>query len=568
MRMVTDARKVTGRLSLTLALAFLAAGCMDLEVENLLAPDRERATRNPADVEAFIGGAFHPPFFNAIHRRTQAVYLWPVAASEFTASFVGGGTLLWYDEIKEPRIPHDNGASLSIGNGPWGPRFFWADVTQANTVAYDGLQLLNQGLVIRQGTVDVTPRARAFAKFMQGWTWGYLSLVFDRAHVVPETVDIPVDNAGMMQVTLNTLVPHDSVLKAALGALDEAIQIARQNPGVVRYPSFSESPFWFGSPEPISNDLFIRAANTLAARLLVLSARTPEDRRNVDWNRVLAYTANGLENEDFERTLSTGNRTSQLVLDAQRNTATSTTNLRWDYRAIGAADQSGAYQRWLETPLSQRDRFDIVTPDRRITGTTPRSDGSYTRYRSDNNGFDPDRGRYLFSAYQWSRHAIRHGLTGTTTGNDRATYPLITADENRLLRAEALLRTGNAQAAADLINVTRTRTQRIGSVTHPGLPPVTTAGAPNVEGVCVPRRDDGSCGNLLDALRYERTIELAAMDVFRGYAESRGWGTLVDGSLLQWPVPGDALELYGLPNYTYGGVGGEATAKYAPASTP
>jgi hypothetical protein len=163
---------------------------------------------------------------------------------------------------------------------------------------------------------------------------------------------------------------------------------------------------------------------------------------------------------------------------------------------------------------------------------------------------------------------MRNGFTGNTTGFDRANYPLITADENTLLRAEALLRTGNAAGAADLINVTRTRTQTIGTTEYPGLPPVTAAGVPEVNGQCVPRRDDGSCGSLLDALRYERTVELAGMDVFRGYAEARGWGTLVDGSLLQWPVPGDALELYGLPNYTYGGVGGNGVATYNPVSNP
>lgn len=558
----------TGVAGLILSSTLLSAACQDLEVPNLVEPDRARATANPADVEAFIGGAFHPPFFNAIHRITQAVYLFPVAASEFTATFTGGGTLLWYDEIKEPRIPHDNSPSLSIGNGPWGPRFFWRDVTRANTVAYDGLQILNNGMVIRSGGVDVTPRARAFAKFMRGWTWGYLGLVFDRAHVVPENVDIPSDPARLMEVTLQTLVPADSLLKAALRALDEAIAIAQQHPQVVNFPSAAESPFWFGSPTPINSDKFIRMANTLAARLLVLHARTPEERRRVDWARVLQYTANGLMNDDFEREISTGVLTSNLLLNAQRNVATATTNMRWDYRAIGPADQSGAYQAWIAAPLAQRDRFNIVTPDRRITGPTPTSDGSYTRYRADNNGFDPDRGRYLFSAYQWSRHAIRHGFTGTVTGFDRGTHPLITADENRLLRAEAFLRLGNAAAAAELINVTRTRPQRIGTTTYPGLPPVTAAGVPEINGVCVPRRDDGQCGSLLDALRYERTIELAGMDVIRGYMESRGWGTLVDGSLLHWPVPGDALELYRLENYTFGGPGAPNTARYGPPSNP
>src|SRR5690606_4857383 len=142
-----------------------------------------------------------------------------------------------------------------------------------------------------------------------------------------------------------------------------------------------------------------------------------------------------------------------------------------------------AYQAWIGAPESQRDRFDIVTPDRRITGPTPTSDGSYTRYRADNNGFEPDRGTYFLSAYQWSRHAIENGMTGNNTGNNLGTHAMIKADENRLLRAEALLRTGDRPGAAELINVSRTREQVIGTTTYPGLPPVTAAGVPEVDGV-------------------------------------------------------------------------------------
>jgi hypothetical protein len=266
--------------------------------------------------------------------------------------------------------------------------------------------------------------------------------------------------------------------------------------------------------------------------------------------------------------LSTGARESQLLARTQTNSTTSTTNSRVDYRVIGPADQSGAYQTWISSPPSARDRFNVVTPDRRVTGNTPTSDGAYLRYRADNNGFEVDRGRYLYSAYQWGRHAIRHSLTGNTTGNSTGTHPLISADENNLLRAEALLRTGDRAGAAALINVTRTRSPRIGTVVHPGLPPVTAAGVPSVNGVCVPRTDSGACGDLLAALRYERMLELLATDNIRGYADSRGWGTLPDGSILSWPVPGNALELYELPGYTYGGVGTPGTAVYAPASMP
>ncbi len=550
-----------------LAAAVLVAGCQDLAVQNLVEPDRERATANSADVEAFMGGAFHPPFFNALHRINQAVNLWPIAGAEFTATMSGGGTLLWYDDVREPRVPHDNGAVLSLGNGPHGPRNFWADVIRANSIAYDGLQIIDGGLVIREGGVDVTPRARAFAKLIQGWTWGYLGLVFDRTHVLPETIPIPSDPNGILEVTLNSLVDYDVAVEAAIGALEEAIQIAQQHPDVVRFPDFAQSGFWFGTQDPVTNAQFIQMANTLAARILVLAARTPEERAGVDWGRVLQFTANGLTS-DVHRVLSTGDRNSAYISRSQINTAGGTTNFRWDYRTIGLADQSGAYQAWISSPIEARDRFDIVTPDRRITGPTPTSNGSYTRYRADNNGFENDRGRYLFSAYQWARHAIGLGLTGNATGFDQGTVVLVGADENALLRAEALLRTGDRAGAATLINVTRTRSQTIGGTTYPGLPPVTAAGVPEVDGVCVPRREDGSCGDLLTAIRYERMIELAGTDIVRGYMDSRGFGLLPDGALLHWPVPGNALDLYGLAVYSYGGVGTPWTATFAPAVLP
>jgi hypothetical protein len=143
----------------------------------------------------------------------------------------------------------------------------------------------------------------------------------------------------------------------------------------------------------------------------------------------------------------------------------------------------------------------------------------------------------------------------------------MTADENNLLRAEALLRTGDAAGAAELINVTRTRTQRIGDTEYPGLPPVTAAGVPtDADGNCVPRQESGACGTLLTALRYERMLELLAIDAIRGYTDSRGWGTLPDGTILSWPIPGNALDLYGMEGYSYGGVGEPNTATFAPAN--
>jgi hypothetical protein len=217
---------------------------------------------------------------------------------------------------------------------------------------------------------------------------------------------------------------------------------------------------------------------------------------------------------------------------------------------VGPADVSGNFQRWLQTPVQQRTRFLITTPDRRITGTTPTSNGSYFRYRADDNGFRSDRGTYNFSAYQWFRRA----------GNTNA-GPLLLfgVDENRLLRAEAMFRTGNLTEAANLINVSRTRAQRIGTTNHPGLPAVTAQGVAQAAD-CVPRNARGECATLLEALMYERMIEAAGADAVRAWVDSRGWGRLPEGTILQFPIPGRELESLRLPLYTFGGIGGQGAA--------
>ncbi|MEX2570735.1 MAG: RagB/SusD family nutrient uptake outer membrane protein [Gemmatimonadota bacterium] len=566
--------KKTGR-AVALLGAVLVGGtaCQDLQVPNTNNADRARATSNPQDIQAFIGGAIFPGIWDGIHEDEDVQAAWP-AASELIGTMQGQNTDLQFDEFAEPRSSHDNGIVLSQGNGPQGARDFWAQITQTASVPFDGLQVLDSGVEIIVNGVNLTPQARAFAKFTQGWTWGYMGLIFDEAHVLSETTTLPSAPDALLETTLESLEAYPEVISSAVTSLEEAVAVAQANPGVVNYPSINESALWFGATEPVSNSKFIGIASTMAARLIVLSARTPADRAALDWNKVLQLTANGLNegHGDYLFQLN-AQRESDLLIEAQSNEPTSERNLRWDYRAIGPADQSGAYQDWISASLANRDRFDILTPDPRITvPLQPQTDGAYTRYREDDNGFIRDRGSYLYAAYQWTRHMNELGPgfeSDEDLGEDDGSHPLITVDENNLLRAEALLRTGDAAGAAELINVSRTRSHTIDGVEYPGLPPVTAAGVPtDGNDHCVPRQDDGDCGTLLDAIRYERMVELAVTDAVRGYAEMRGWGTLPDGSLLHWPVPGNVLDLYGLPGYTYGGVGGEASATYGPVSNP
>jgi len=570
------------RASLMLSAVLLATtACQDLNVVNEVDPDRARILGSAEELEVLVGGSVLPNLYAPLSGWTGTGFalaglitsLWPLQAAEFSASMAGNLSAQWHLDLLEPRQPHQNAPVIAGTIGPWGPRTYWAMMGVATASPYDGLFLMDGGVqVIGSDGVDRTPRLRAFSKLAQGWAWGYQALIFDRVNVVPETIDFASMTFEELQaLPLSSLKDYDEAMEDALAAIDEAIQLAQQFPDIVHFPA-DGSPAWFGTPEPVSNTQFIQLANTLAARMLILNARSPQDRANVDWNRVLAYTANGLQQgNDIEVVLSAV-RPSTIYQRAQWNAATGVGATpgayRWDYRAIGPSDQSGGFQTWINNAPQDRVKFEIDTPDRRITGPGgPTTNGSYTRYRPDDIGFIPARGSYFLGHYQWSRHAIRNDLTGNTSpGHQEGTHLLISADENALYRAEALYRTGGpSQEVANLINITRTRDQKLdGGQVVPNLPPVTAAGVPEIGGVCVPRTDAGACGTLATAIRYERMIETAGMDGVRGYADSRGFGLLPDGTPRHYPIPGNVLEQYELPNYTYGGVGTEWGAVYDP----
>lgn len=547
-------KKQTRIVALLGGLAVGLGGCLDLDVTNTQQPDRSRALAEPSDVESLIAGSFNI-FYRAMGDRWEIMPVWLNCGVDATSTHPWWATVV---TCAEPRESFNNDSTVPNFTGPRSPRILWADLNEMVSNVHDGLRAIDEDdlTFTDENGRDQTVRAVAFAKFLQGIGWGYLATLFDQAVIIPETEALA--SSGIRDQVVESLTPRDEALQAALGSLDAAIQLAGTSS--FTFPEYPASRLWFGTPTAMSNAKFAELANTMAARFLVVSARTPAERQSVDWQRVLQYTSKGLTT-DFEVQLASGYRNSSLMWGVQTATPGFSSPHRLNYRVIGPADVSGRYQAWIKAPLGERNRFEIVTPDRRITGPTPTSNGAYTRYRSHDRGYNPADGLYRFSAYQWSRNGVRFGLTDGQYNTN--TFPMATADENRLLRAEALLRTGDRAGAATLINVTRTRPQRIGSTTYPGLPPVTAAGVPQ-SADCVPRTDAGECGDLLTALRYERMLELLYLDFVRGYADARGFGILPDGTWLQQPVPGNELEVLGLPGYTFGGVGSTFGAVYSP----
>lgn len=506
------------------ACGIVATGCQDLTVPNLNNPERDRVLQNAEDVEALLSGTWLT-VWNVWQGATYPSLALSVVADEFTTTADQYGA--WALSSK-PRRVFDNTPEYTYSAVAENP---YSSMYDALANVHDGLEaILERDLrIVDASGTDQSPRAIAFAKFTQGALLGYLGLLYDQAFIVTEETPIADGDA----VRAMEPAPYDVVLDSAIASLEAAIEIATEHDVTI--------PGGWIKSDALAADDFVRLVNAYIARYLVYGARTPAERAEVDWGRVLATIDAAIE-EDVTITGGQGVASSYKQHSQANNCATCVTFYA-NYRLIGPADVSGNYQDWLAKPLSERDRFDITTPDRRITGEGgPTEDGAYFRYLPSTN-LRSDRGLHHFSNYQLFRFEGEHGRT------DGTELPMITTAEMQLLQAEALYRMGRFEDAAELVNRTR--------VANGELTPVEADGVPAGES-CVPRTDDGSCGDLWDALVYEKRIETAGTDQL-AFFDARGFGLLEEGTFLHLPIPGGQLTLYGIPYYTFGG-GGEGSA--------
>jgi hypothetical protein len=219
---------------------------------------------------------------------------------------------------------------------------------------------------------------------------------------------------------------------------------------------------------------------------------------------------------------------------------------RMDYRTIGPADESGGYQNWLASPVEGRRVFDIHTGDRRIVGDAvdPTVDGKYTEYWGLNGPFPAARGTYHYSSQthrRWRDYLLN---------NANGLMPYILVSEMDLLQAEGLLRTGGSMlSVAGLINKTRVAIGELNPAT--ASDPI---GNPSDE------HSHLDSATLWARLKYEKHIETFQTAAGLAFFDDRGWGDLLEGTPIHFPVPGVELETLGLQQYTFGGVGGPGAA--------
>ena len=189
-----------------------------------------------------------------------------------------------------------------------------------------------------------------------------------------------------------------------------------------------------------------------------------------------------------------------------------------DARATGSsdpADSSNGFQNWLNQPNDNRVAFQMRTKDRRIQGAGgPASAGKYVGYNL-NNIFaaEPRHLSLLLVLLPALRH--RRQLAGGPAAGDASPRKWTCSRPRR--------------SFASIGRPKRCRSSIATRVANGELPPVTIDGPPDEPG-CVPRKQNGSCGSLWDALRYEKGIEGLGVDGVTAFFDARGWQTLPENT--------------------------------------
>jgi hypothetical protein len=503
--------KILRILAVTGLVALAGTACADLEVTNLNDPDRERALSTPGDVESLITGSFRTWWFSQQSWAPGPVL--STGADEHSASW---GNFFMKDFSSEPRVAIPNSPSYGYAYVLEDP---WFDGYSALAAVRDGILAIDGGLVIEDADgVDVTNRAMAFAKMVQGLAMGTTALLYDQGFILDEDTDIETA----------TMVPYTELMAAAMAALDEAISLAGST-------SFITTSAWMSGEH--SNTDLVKIMHSMKARFLAQLPRTEADRSAVNWGAVMSEINQGIT-ADF-----TVYGEDIYWWDILKTYGEFSTWSRADIKTIGPADQSGGYQAWMAMPVASRNEFLIDTDDARITGGGPETDGLYFRY-SGPSAFRPNRGTYHFSFYSSSRY-----IPYWSDWLGEMEY--ITVAEMDLLKAEALYRTGDQQGAVDLINKYR--------VPNSGLPAVTLDGVVGQDR-CVPKMPNGSCADLWETLKYEKRIEVWHTAAGISFYDDRGWGDLVQHTAVQFPVPAQELLTLLMGVYTFGGPGGDSAA--------
>jgi hypothetical protein len=513
-----------------------AVACSDkLVVENPNNPDQERALARPTDVEALISGSF-----NTFHRATLgATTLQPQMLVLGMENYSGLANQSMGVRAAIPRPPIANFRGNAVATENYGP---FLNLHRAARAASIGLNRVKQpGFTFYPTDARQNARARAFANFVIGVSLGYIAMAYDSGSAVSDTDDL----------TSNVPLPflgHQALAAYALERLDSAVA------STAAMSTLTVPGTWLSaSTTALTPAQFAALARGWAARIRAGVARDTIERAAVDWTKVIADAQAFLAAfpSDFVQLLTPAQGWDQAHISQMYASNSTNWHMMWGYMIYFAANQ-GPFEAWLasnpRSPLNP-----MITPDQRFPQGTTRlaqqcQSGSVTGTACTGLPTTPTAFQYIENrANDWSGDAsansqYRHKRFLALNNALRiGNYPSMTAAEIRLLEAEGHLRAGNFGTAATLIDVTRTARGGLPGLVANGVNDNTTP----VPGgtACVPRIPVGpsftvtQCGNMMEALKWEKRMETAYTTWASWWFDSRGWGDMPASSPPHWPVP-------------------------------
>ncbi len=526
------------------ACAVFLAACTSgnvLDVKNLNNPDVARAYSTPAGVEAIIG-TLYQQLNNAVNTNN----LQPQA---HVLSLEGYSTVANFGmnvRVAIPRnaIVNDRGNNVDGGN--------LADFSNTQKLARNAANLVQAiDLIVTGGGTTGTPaqdlRDRGFAQFVNGAALGYTSIMYDSGAIVTNSV---------ASSAIPPLAGYAALNTAALAQMDSALASAG---GAAAASAFPLSAAWLGG-NGMTQVQFVQFVHSWKARLRAGVARSTAERAAVNWAQVIADATAGITT-DIKINVGGGWSCSydcnQLYVSNGWHEMSA--------MFLGMADTSGAYAAFIAAPFATRDGSQVLirTPDLRLPqgatraaqqADTPYNGSSFTpgRYFANRQAADDFPGDgWGTSNYDSKRYLNIYRASGV---GPETQFPLA---ESNMLAAEGYIYAGNFAAAQALIDASR--------ALHglASIGPIASA-AQQIQGGangCVPHVPVGptfntvACGTILEAMKWEKRMEISYSTYAGWYQDSRGWGDLPQGTAIQWPVPNEEMDSRQQPFYNMGGLG-------------
>ena len=157
------------------ALLLGAGACADLTVPNLNQPDQSRVVADAGDVETLVANSYLTLFYG---------YTWQTDLVLSTASFQHSAMAANLGMVQMSKIPREpiNNTTSDAYAGTY--QEIWYNSYAAIKAAVDGLNATNPSnpesfeIIDEESGANNTPRARAWARFVQGLGHGLIALTY------------------------------------------------------------------------------------------------------------------------------------------------------------------------------------------------------------------------------------------------------------------------------------------------------------------------------------------------------------------------------------------------------